>query len=275
MDDRGSLCLHLPEFSLVQILPDVPDEAQPNSFVLFDTAHALRHASHLLRILIATIVPEQQLGQTTHSGQRSASFDKHLPWLMDSLESLNEEQKRWKDLCAYSPVPLLEEALRLADAVPGVDHILAHKLDVITVLISADVAEQTNESADEAQHPNSPSKTLALALVHLAHASIKRRPIAKLTAAQLLKKLDWLITDGLIQDGGDLKVRSLCNDLNRTEATDIFCSARCFCSKELLSHRSILNLTQIYRPSHFLIMRFGPRSGRWKASRRQILMSKR
>lgn len=204
VDDRSSLYLQLPEFNLVHLLPDAPDapdEPQRNSFVLLDKAHALRYASHLLRILSAAILPGKP------SGQRSASFDKHLPWLMDSLEALNEEQKRWKDLSAYAPVSLLEQALSLAEAVPGLDHILAHKLDVITVLISADVAEQTDENADGAEKSKSASKTLALALVHLAHSSIKRRPIAKLTAAQLLKKLNWLITDGLIQDDGDLKVR--------------------------------------------------------------------
>lgn len=231
-EDRGSLYLQLPEFSLSNLLPSVTDVdlTQGHTFALLDKAQALRHASYLLRILAAAAVPEQ--GRK----QRSASFDKHLPWLVDSLEALNEEQKRWKDLCTYAPGSLLELTLSLANSVPGVDHILAQKMDAIIVLIAADVAELTNETremtGDDSHHLGPASKTLALALVHLAHASIKKRPIAKLAAAQLLKKLDWLITDGRIRDGGDLKVRSPMLYFNRLISHTTL-SARYYSYKEL------------------------------------------
>lgn len=135
------------------------------------------------------------------------SSNKHLPWLLDSLEALNEEQKRWKDICTYTPVFLLEQALGLVYTSSSADHILSHKVDAMIVLISADVAEQTNEVQNEEQSLPPTSKSLALALIHLANASIKRRPIAKLISAQLLKALNRLITNGRVQDNGDLKVR--------------------------------------------------------------------
>lgn len=146
-------------------------------------------------------MPENQPGQPI------VSYNRHLPWLLDSLEALNEEQKRWRDICAYHPLSLLEQALHLACSSSGVEHILSHKFDAVIVLISADVAEQTNELQDEDSHLPPASKTLALALVHIVNASIKKRPIAKLVAAQLLKPLDRLLADDGIQDGGDLKVR--------------------------------------------------------------------
>lgn len=206
VDDRRSLHLQLPEFDVNGLLPVVLDVDQAHiSFVLLDKIQALRHVSCLLRVLVDAAVPRKKLAQ------RNTSFDKHLPWLIDSLEALNEEQKRWNNLSAYAPVSILEQALNLVTAVPGIDHILTQKLDAIIVLIAVDVAQQTNETQDGAQRPNPASKTLALALIYLANASIKKRPIAKLVAAQLLKNLNRLIIDGRAQDGGDLKVRSLMN----------------------------------------------------------------
>lgn len=199
---RDSLHLELPEFSLVDLVPGLPavEPTQGCSFTLIDNDQALRHASSLLRILCATSVPQNQPGQST------LSSNKHLPWLLDSLEALNEEQKRWRDICAYDPVSLLHQALELSSFSSGLDHILSHKVDAMIVLISADVAEQTNEIEDEDQSQNLAGRTLALALVHLANASIGKRPIAKLIAAQLLKSLDRLSADGRVQENSDLKV---------------------------------------------------------------------
>lgn len=196
--------LQLPEFNLNHLLPGVLDVdlVQQCSFVLTDKTQAIRHASYLLRILVAAIAPGKQLEK------KSSFFEQHLPWLMDSLEALNEEQKRWKDSCAYAPASLLEQVLSLASSIPGVDHVLTHKLDATAVMISADVAEQTNETKNGVQQSSSASKTLALALVHLANASIRKRPIAKLVSSQLLKKLDWLVTGGRVLEDGDLKVSS-------------------------------------------------------------------
>lgn len=199
---RDSLHLELPEFNLVDLVNELSavEPTQGGSFTLVDNDQALRHASSLLRILYATSVPQNQPGQAI------VSPNKHIPWLLDSLEALNEEQKRWRDICAYDPVSLLHQALGLSSFSSGLDHILAHKVDAMIVLISADVAEQTNEIEDEDQSQALAGKTLALALVHLANASIEKRPIAKLIAAQLLKSLDRLSTDGRVQADGDLKV---------------------------------------------------------------------
>lgn len=161
----------------------------------------MRHASSLLRILCAASVPQNQPGQPT------LCSNKHIPWLLDSLETLNEEQKRWRGTCAYAPMSLLRQALALASSTSDLEHILSHKVDAMIVLISADVAEQTNEIEDEDQSPDAAGKLLTLALAHLANASIGKRPIAKLVAAQLLKSIDRLATDGRVDEDGDLKVR--------------------------------------------------------------------
>lgn len=199
---RDSLRLELPEFNLIEFVPELSavEPTQGCSFTLVDNDQALRHASSLLRILCATSVPQNQPGQSI------VSSNKHLPWLLDSLEALNEEQKRWRDICAYDPVSLLHQALGLSSSFAGLEHILSHKVDAMIVLISADVAEQTIEDEDEDQSQNLAGKTLALALVHLADASIGKRPIAKLIAAQLLKALDRMSVDGRVQENGDLKV---------------------------------------------------------------------
>lgn len=202
-ESRRSLYLELPESSLVNLLPGLSavEQSQECTFSLVDKAQALRHTSSLLKILCAASVPEDQ------PSQPMVSSNKHLPWLADSLEALNEEQKRWKDICAYKPVLLLEQALGLACSSSGIERILSHKIDAMIVLISATAAEQMDEIHFEAQHRSNDRKILALALVHLANASTRKRPIVKLVSAQLLKILDGLVTGGHIEDGGDLKVR--------------------------------------------------------------------
>lgn len=162
----------------------------------------LRHISSLLRILVAAATPETYVNQT------SVSFDKHLPWLMDSVEALNDEQRRWEGLFPYSPASLLEQALNMARSIREGDSILTHKLYAAMALIAADVAEQIEESEDQVENLKSANKTLALALVHLAFASLKKRSTGRLAASQLLTNLDWLLSDSSIQADEDLKVRS-------------------------------------------------------------------
>ncbi|KAF3768709.1 hypothetical protein M406DRAFT_98727 [Cryphonectria parasitica EP155] len=136
-----------------------------------DNSHALRHASCLLNILRAAMVPENQ------PRKQVLSFNKHLSWLIDSFEVLNEQQKTWRN----------------------------YKLDSIIVLLAADVAEFLGEFYMEAQSADAAtttqtSKTLAFALLHLTDASSNKRPVAKLVTAKLLKLLDRLRVEDHLKD---------------------------------------------------------------------------
>lgn len=148
----------------------------------------------------AAAIPEQNYGK------HIVSFDKHLPWLIDSLEALNEEQQRWTGNGDYGPASLLKKAISLAHHPTGVDQVVLHKLNAIIVLLSADVAEHLSQKID-AGHAD--ERTLALALVYLAGVATRQRPISKLIAAQLLKPLDGLIFGTNFQEDGDLRVSRL------------------------------------------------------------------
>lgn len=138
------------------------------------------------------------------------SFNKHLPWLIDSLEALNEERKRWAGHRDHDPAPLLQIATSLTSFSLGMNRIVLHKLDTIIVLLSAGMIEHMNEHHDEGQSGKSANKTLALALVNLADAAIKNRPISKLVAAQLLKPIDGLVMETHIENDRDLLVGLAC-----------------------------------------------------------------
>lgn len=134
------------------------------------------------------------------------SFNKHLPWLLDSLEALNEEQKRWAGHHDQDPTSLLDLAVSLSQTSLGADRIVLHKLDAIIVLLSAGVVERLSELYDEGQTGKAITRTLALALVHLADAAVRNRPISRLVAAQLLKSLDGLVTEAHVESDRDLRV---------------------------------------------------------------------
>lgn len=126
---------------------------------------------------------------------------------MDSLEALNEEEKRWRELRGYNPVALLQQALGLNCLSSGVEQVVSHKLYAMIVFLSADVAEHLDEVFKQNRGAKDTVKVLAMALVQLADAAIKQRPISKLIAAQLLKSLDRVSTEGYSGDhSGDLKV---------------------------------------------------------------------
>ncbi|KAI3397802.1 hypothetical protein diail_10335 [Diaporthe ilicicola] len=170
------------------------------TYTLSDAEHALRHASCLLNILHGVAVPDSPPKQPV------PPFAKHISWLVDCIEALNEEQRRWRDHGIYNPVSLLHQALGLTYASSGVEQVVIHKLYSIMVLLAADVVVYQTGSSDQGQVDMPASKVLALALVQVANAAIKQRPISKLAAAQLLKPLDRMLVEGIIGDGsGDLQ----------------------------------------------------------------------
>lgn len=201
---RTLLNLELPDPTVLPSLlpePAVLGDSKRCSYVLGDVDHALRHASCLLNILHGVTVPEKPHGQLT------SLSTKHVPWLVDSLEALNEEEKRWKEHRGYNPSALIKQALNLTCITSGVEQIVSHKLYAIIVLLSTDVAERLDELLNQDDGGKNTANVLAMALVQLSDVSIKQRPISKLVTAQLLKPLDRIFNQGHLGDGtGDLKV---------------------------------------------------------------------
>lgn len=180
---------------------DVADDAQNYSYCVDGIENAIRHASSLISILHTAVVPRKSYHRQV------ISVTEHLPWLADSLESLNEEQKRWKDHYNHTPVPLLKLALDLTGSLSGVDEVISYKLDSIVVLLSADVAGHPTELIGQGQNARTAIRTLALALVHLAEAGVKKRPVSKLISSQLLKPLERLLIECTIyEETNDLHV---------------------------------------------------------------------
>lgn len=171
------------------------------TYTLGDGDHALRHASCLLNILHGVAVQDGTPKQSV------SPFNNHITWLVDCIESLNEEQKRWRDHANYNPVSLLNQALSLIFPHSGVNHVVIHKLYSVIVLLAADVAVNQTGSSNQEQVDSSANKVLALALVQIADASTKQRPVSKLAAAQLLKPLEQMLAEGIVSDvSGDLQV---------------------------------------------------------------------
>lgn len=202
---KASVDIELPDHSTLETsLPGgaLAGAVRCPTYTLCDGEHALRHASCLLKILHGVAVPD---GTPKHS---VPPFSKHITWLVDCIEALNGEQKRWRDNGNHDPVSLLNQALKLVVPRSGVDQVVIHKLYSVIVLLAADVAESPTGPLNHEQFDSSANKALALALVQIADAAIKQRPVSKLAAAQLLKPLEHMLADGIAGDvSGDLQVR--------------------------------------------------------------------
>lgn len=200
---KGSIDIELPDHNTLNtVLPGdtLTGAVRCPSYTLGDGEHALRHASSLLNILLRASVsdetPKQSIPPSTE----------RITWLVDCIEALNEEQRRWKDRGNYNPASLLNQALSLIFPHSGVDRAVIHKLYSVIVLLAADVAaSQTGTTQPERSDPSA-TKVLSLALVQISGTAIKQRPLAKLAAAQLLKPLEQMLVDGVASDlSGDLQ----------------------------------------------------------------------
>lgn len=202
---KGSVDIELPGHNtLDSLLPGgaLTGAVRCPTYTLGDGDHALRHASCLLNTLHRVAIPDGTPKQSV------TPFSKHITWLVDCIEALNEEQKRWKDHGNYDPVSLLNQALNLICQHSGVDQVVTHKLYCVIVLLAADVAGNQTGSSNQEQIDLSANKVLALALVQIADAATKQRPVSKLAAAQLLKPLEQMLAEGIAGDvSGDLQVR--------------------------------------------------------------------
>lgn len=205
---KGSIDIELPDHNTLNtVLPGdtLTGAVRCPSYTLGDGEHALRHASSLLNILLRASVsdetPKQSIPPSTE----------RITWLVDCIEALNEEQRRWKDRGNYNPASLLNQALSLVFPHSGVERAVIHKLYSVIVLLAADVAaSQTGTTQPERSDPPA-TKVLSLALVQISGTAIKQRPLAKLAAAQLLKPLEQMLVEGVASDlSGDLQVRPLC-----------------------------------------------------------------
>lgn len=202
---RTTIDVQLPEDNfLVTVSPgsNVTRRARTCFYSVTGIEQLNRHATCLINILNTTSVSQM------NSGKQIVSFNEHIPWLADSLEELNEEQKRWRHQSQYSPCLLLGLTIDLVRSSSTLNDLVLQKLYTIMVLISADVAEHPGELAGPAQNAKSAINILALSLAHLSSAVIRKRPIAKLVAAKLLKPLEHLSV-GLdnFRDANDLTVR--------------------------------------------------------------------
>lgn len=225
---RTTIDLELPEDTVLgTVLPGSggTNRVRTCSYSVAGIENLNRHAACLINILHTTSVsqmnPEQQI----------VSFNEHVPWLVDSLEELNEEQKRWRHHCHYTPCTSLNLTLSLARSSSLLNDLVSQKLYTVIVLIATDVAEYSDELIGTGQNAKSASKTLALSLAHLAGAVIRKRPIAKLVAAKLLKSLESLSVErGIPEATGDLAVR-------RPSFTLVYVSNSCYLAFHSTSSR--------------------------------------
>lgn len=203
---RTNIDLELPEDKVLEALLPGADMQRAGTccYSITGIEHLARHADCLINILHTASVSQM------NPGRHIMSLTEHIPWLVDSLEELNEERKRWRHHCQYSPFVFLEWALGLARSPSSLNDLVLQKLYTIMVLITADVAGQPEQLTSPVQDEKSARRTLALSLAHLAGAVIGKRPIAKLVAAKLLKPLEHFSTSveqDIPKDLGDLAVR--------------------------------------------------------------------
>lgn len=145
--------------------------------------------------------------------QSDGLLTEHVVWLLDSLFSLFELCSEWLPAVDLSTMTLVEFALGVASApgdFRGFDAVIYTKAHSLLVVLCAGVVKNPREILGDDEHGAKARQRFCVALVKLAKAGIKHKPISRLIKGQLLAPLKILTTDNLLfGTGTDIWVRVL------------------------------------------------------------------
>lgn len=124
------------------------------------------------------------------------------------METLSQEQQRWRQHYEVSPALILQHALNLSSTSSGMEKIVSEKIHALIVILCGDMAEHPKELIDDDYNGKATRQTVCLALVHIAEVALKYKSISRLAAAQLLNPLDRLFGESaVVGETADFEVR--------------------------------------------------------------------
>ncbi|KAF9871571.1 hypothetical protein CkaCkLH20_10982 [Colletotrichum karsti] len=168
---------------------------KPGTLFVQQTTYSLPHVSQGMRqaaALISTLA-HPSVAQNSNILSRS-SFVELRPWLLDSLLSLRAVQNTWQAVVPTARADLLNIALNLLPEKPptGKKAMLAQKAYTSLALLCAELAARPDEIAGSDEPSQFARRTLSVALLRIARASLVDREIGRLAAPKIVLPLELL-----------------------------------------------------------------------------------
>nr|XP_036588838.1 protein kinase Rad3 (phosphatidylinositol 3) [Colletotrichum truncatum]KAF6800480.1 protein kinase Rad3 (phosphatidylinositol 3) [Colletotrichum truncatum] len=185
-----SLDMNLPPAGALEVLLGKPGTlfVQQTTYHVPQVSQAARQA-----VAIISILAHPSIAKNTSFASR-LSFLELRPWLLDSLLSLRAVQNTWQAVVPTTRADLLKLALYLLPDRPSTRKkaLVLHKAYTCLPLLCAELAARPDEIAGIDDLSQITRKTLSIALLRLAQASLIDREIGRLVAPKIVLPLELL-----------------------------------------------------------------------------------
>ncbi|TDZ15040.1 Protein kinase rad3 [Colletotrichum orbiculare MAFF 240422] len=165
--------------------------AKQTGYSVTNGSQAVRQATALISI-VARLLQYSKSSQISHS-----LFVELRPWLLDSLLALRAVQNAWQSVAPSKKYDMLEFALHTLPKKPAASkkELVMWKAYTVLALLCSELSACPDEIAgcDDASH--TARRTLCVALLRLAHASLVDREIGKLVGPKVVLSLELLCTE--------------------------------------------------------------------------------
>ncbi|GKT50780.1 uncharacterized protein ColSpa_10961 [Colletotrichum spaethianum] len=183
-----SIDITLPSAAALELLL-----GKPGTLFVQQTTYTVQHVSQALRqaTTLISALAHHSISKTSSSVSRS-SLSELTPWLLDSLLSIRAVQNTWQAVAPSPRADLLEIALNLLPNKPSPARksLASQKAYALLALLCAELSAHPDEILGIDEKSLTARKTLSLALIRLAHASLVDREIGRIAAPKIVFPLE-------------------------------------------------------------------------------------
>ncbi|KAK1971971.1 phosphatidylinositol 3 [Colletotrichum sublineola] len=162
------------------------------------TTYTVQHVSQALRQATTLISALAHPSISKNSSIISRpSLSELTPWLLDSLLSIRAVQNTWQAVAPSPRADLLDVALNLLPNKPSPARtsLASQKAYTLLALLCAELSAHPDEILGIDEQSLAARKTLSLALIRLAHASLVDREIGRIAAPKIVFPLELVCSE--------------------------------------------------------------------------------
>ncbi|KAI3544873.1 phosphatidylinositol 3 [Colletotrichum filicis] len=187
----ASVNMTLPSDSTLELLL-----GKPGTLFVQQTTYTVQHVSQCIHqaTTLTSALAHPSIFKTPSLVSRP-TLSQMAPWLLDSLLSLRAVQNAWQAIVPRPRADLLKIALNLLSNKPrpGKKFFDLKKPYAVLAVLCAELAAHPEEIQGTDDSSAAARKTVSLALIRLAHASLVDREIGRLTAPKIVCPLEYEI----------------------------------------------------------------------------------
>ncbi|OHE96626.1 phosphatidylinositol 3 [Colletotrichum orchidophilum] len=184
---------------------------KPGTIFVQQTTYTIQYVSQCIHqaTTLTSALAHPSISKSPGQVSRPA-LSELTPWLLDSLLSLRAVQNTWQAVVLGPRAHLLNIALNLLPDKPrpGKKSFVSQKAYTVLGLLCAELAAHPDEILETNDSSLAARKTVSLALIRLAHASLVDREIGRLAAPKIVCPLEYCVEIPSLAEAHDF-IRSI------------------------------------------------------------------